>query len=653
LTALPHGEWPSPIGAADVARGGVWLGFPTVVGDEVWWNETRPHEDGRSAVVRRASDGTTEDLLPAPWNARTRVHEYGGRAWLPVPRPGGATALVFASFADQRLHLLAPGSDPVPLTPAPDEPGALRYAAPVIGSAGEVLCIREVHDAGTVTRHVVAVPLAGSAAGDAAAVREVAGGSDFVAHPRLSPDGLRLAWVAWDHPRMPWDGTELRVADVVDGVATTPRTVLGGPTESVLQPEWAGDGRLYAVSDRSGWWNLYAVDLGSGATEPLCPREEEFGFPMWLLGFTSYAVLGDGRLAVLHGRGSYALGVLDPSTGELADLDLGGDLRAWRPYLSADGQAVAGLTAGPTDPPTVVRADVTTAGLVRVKASADSVPDPLHLPLPVTETLRGPGGREVHAHVHRPRNGDLTGPDGERAPYLVNVHGGPTAQSHADLQLEIAYFTSRGIGVVDVDYGGSSGYGRAYRERLRGQWGVVDVDDCVAAALALVERGDADGARLAIRGGSAGGWTTLSALTRTDVFAAGTSYFGVAELLRFAEDTHDFESRYLDGLVGPLPEARQVYVDRAPLSHVDGLSCPVLLLQGSDDEVVPPSQSLMFRDALVRKGIPHAYLEFEGEEHGFRKQSSVVASLEAELSFYGQVFGFDPPGVPRLELSTS
>lgn len=650
MTALPHGEWPSPITAPDVARAGVWLGFPTVVGDETWWDETRPAEDGRTVVVRRRADGTVEDLLPAPWSVRTRVHEYGGRAWLPIPRPDAAPALVFAGFADQRLHLLGPGSEPTPLTPEPEEPAGLRYADPVLGPPGEVLCVRETHSGGTVTRHVVAVPLDGSAAGDPTAVREVTGGSDFVAHPRLSPDGTRLAWVAWDHPRMPWDGTELRVADLVDGVATAPRTLLGGPTESVLQPEWAGDRRLYALSDRSGWWNLYVLDAASGAAEPLCAREEEFGFPMWLLGFTSYAVLGDGRIAVLHGRGSYALGVLDAATGELTDLDL--RLPAWRPYLSADGHVVGGLTAGPADLETVVRVDVTTGGLDRVKASAESVPDPAYLPLPATETLRGPDGREVHAHVHRPRNGDLTGPDGERPPYLVNVHGGPTAQSYADLQLEIAFFTSRGVGVVDVDYGGSSGYGRAYRERLRGQWGVVDVDDCVAAALALVERGDADGARLAIRGGSAGGWTTLSALTRTDVFAAGTSYFGVAELLRFAADTHDFESRYLDGLIGPLPEARDLYEDRAPLSHVDGLSCPVLLLQGSDDEVVPPSQSLLFRDALVRKGIPHAYLEFEGEQHGFRKQSSIVASLEAELSFYGQVFGFDPPGVPRLELST-
>lgn len=648
MAQLPYGEWPSPITAADVARSGVLPGFPTLVGGELWWSEMRPAEDGRTAVVRQRPDGTVEDILPAPWSARTRVHEYGGLSWLAVP--GEEAALVFANGADQRLYLLRPGGDPEPLTPEPDRPAALRYAAPVLGPGGkEVMCVRESHLEDGVSRHVVAVPLDGSAAPDPASVREVTGDSDFLAHPRVSPDGRRIAWIAWDHPRMPWDGTELRVADLVDGVATDPRTVLGGPDESVMQPEWADDRALYAVSDRSGWWNLHRVSVDTGDVEALCPREDESGFPMWLLGFTTYAVLGDGRLAVLHGTGTNALGVLDPDTGELTDLDL--PFSAWRPYLSADGSLVTGLTSSATEPRTVVRVDVATGALERVRAAADSVPDPAYLSRPVSVTLPGPQGREVHAHVYPPHNAEVRAPDGELPPYVVFVHGGPTSQSPPDLKLEVAYFTSRGLGVVDVDYGGSSGYGRAYRERLRGQWGVVDVEDCVAAVRALVDRGDADGARLAIRGESAGGWTTLSALTRTDAFAAGASYYGVADLLRFAEDTHDFESRYLDGLIGPLPESRGVYEQRAPLSHVDGLSCPVLLLQGSEDEVVPPSQSLMFRDALVGKGIPHAYLEFEGEQHGFRKETSIVASLEAELSFYGQVFGFDPPGVPKLPLT--
>ncbi len=650
--ALPFGAWPSPISAADVAESGVRLGTVMAVGDEVWWTETRPAEAGRATVVHRRADGTIEDALPAPWHARTRVHEYGGRAWLPLP-PALGGGLVFAQWDDQRLWRLDDGSDePRPLTPDSGDDSALRYAEPLLSADGtEVLCVREAHRDGRVVRHVVAVPLDGRGADDATAVREIVSGSDFLAHPRVSPDGRRLAWMAWDHPRMPWDGSEVRVADLVDGVAVDARTVLGGRDESVLQPEWVDDTTLYAASDITGWWNLYRIDLtdGAGKPEPLCPREEEFGFPAWQLGMVAYAVLDDARLAVIHGTGIYKLGILDPSSGELTDFDL--PYTVWVPWLSAEGRHVSTVAGHASEPLTVVRVDLDTGTVERLRPSLDRVPDAAYLSQPTSEALPADDGRVVHAHVHRPRNPDARGPEGELPPYVVFVHGGPTAASFPLLNLDVAFFTSRGIGVVDVDYGGSAGYGRDYRELLRGQWGVVDVQDCVAACRALVERGEADGSRLAIRGGSAGGWTTLAALTTTDFFSAGVSYFGVAELLKFAEDTHDFESRYLDGLIGPLPEAHDLYVERAPLSHVDAVSCPVLLLQGSEDLVVPPSQSLMFRDALAAKGIPHAYLEFEGEQHGFRKAESNVAAYEAELSFYGQVFGFDPPGVPRLELS--
>jgi dipeptidyl aminopeptidase/acylaminoacyl peptidase len=659
---LPYGEWPSPISATDLARSGVTLGFVAAIGDEIWWDEIRPQEHGRVTVVRRRGDGTVVDALPEPWHARTRVHEYGGRAWLPVPGADGAS-LVFTHWDDQRLYLLEDGSSQArPLTPEPAERGALRYADPVLTrDAVEVLCVREAHHDGPIIRHIVAVPLDGSAAADAARVREVAGGdfaaggSDFVACPRISPDGRHVAWIAWNHPRMPWDGTELRIANLDDGVATSVRSLLGGPEESVLQPEWADDSTLYVISDRSGWWNLYRVPVDGGEPQALCPRDEEFAFPMWLLGRASYAVLGDGRLAVLHGTGTYALGILDPGSGTLSDLEL--PFTVWSPTLAVGdtgvlgGASVVGVAGSGQEPLTVVRVEPDSGAMERLRSSLDQVPDPAYLPEPRSEALPGPRGRVVHGHVFPPRNPRARAPEGEQPPYVVFVHGGPTGQSLPVLKLEVAYFTSRGIGVIDVDYGGSAGYGRAYRQVLAGQWGVVDVEDCVAAAQALVDRGEADGARLAIRGGSAGGWTTLAALTSTDFFAAGTSYFGVAELLRFAQDTHDFESRYLDGLVGPLPQARDLYVQRSPLSHVDRLSCPVLLLQGSDDRVVPPSQSLMFRDALAAKGIPHAYLEFEGEQHGFRKESTIIAAHEAELSFYGQVLGFDPSGVSRLELS--
>lgn len=658
-TVAPYGAWPSPISAADVAKAGIWLQGAAIVGEpgaaETWWSEARPAEGGRQVVVRRRGDEPPADLLPPPWNARSRVHEYGGSAWLPVPGGSGGHALVFAHWDDQRLYRVDAGSsEPRPLTPEPPEPAGWRYVDPVPAPGGTHLWwVREAHDGGRITRHIVAVPLDGSAADDPTAVREVAGGSDFLAGPRPSPDGRQLAWLAWDHPRMPWDGSELRVADLgPDGVAGPHRTVLGGPEESVFQPEWAGDDALYAVSDRTGWWNVYRVPADGGEPAALCPRDEEFGVPLWVPGMATYGVLDDGRLAVLHGRGEMRLGMLDPRTGELDDLDL--PYRVFDPVLRGGGRTVALIAGGPRTPETVVRVDTATGQASEVHAAADPVdiPDEAYLPEPTDETLPGPGGREVHALVYPPTNPEAQARDGELPPYVVFVHGGPTSHSGPSLDLEKAYFTSRGLGVVDVNYGGSTGYGREYRERLREQWGVVDVEDCVSAARALADQGRADGQRLAIRGGSAGGWTTLAALTSTDAFAAGTSYYGVAELLRFAADTHDFESRYLDGLIGPLPACRDRYVERAPLSHVDDLSCPVLLLQGLEDEVVPPSQAELFRDALAHKGIPHAYLAFAGEQHGFRRAETVIAALEAELSFYGQVLGFDPPDVPRLALST-
>jgi dipeptidyl aminopeptidase/acylaminoacyl peptidase len=676
---VPHGAWPSPISAADVARGGVALSFPRLVPTaagleagtfETWWTEARPAEGGRSVVVRRAPGGEVSDLLPAPWNARSRVHEYGGQSWVAAQIPGeDGLALVFTHFADQRLYRLAVGADePRALTPEPEVAAGLRYTDfIVVAERGELWCVRErrgtevtagAAGGGEVRHELVAVPLDGRAAADAAAVRVLAGGTDFVAAPRLSPDGGHLAWIGWDHPRMPWDGTELRVADVApDGTLGPARTLLGGPEESVLQPEWTDAGTLLALSDRSGWWNLYRLRVTADGAPPepeaLCPRGEEFGGPLWQLGYRWYAPLDDGRIAVVHGAGAVRLGLLDPADGTLTDLAL--PYTWWAGELHASGSTLVGVAASPTEPVSVVRIEIGSRGNGGADAdvlqrSFPTLPDPAYLPVPRSESLPGPGGRVVHAHVYPPRNPDVIPPPGELAPYVVFVHGGPTSYSPGRLSLQVAYFTSRGIGVVDVNYGGSTGYGRAYRERLRRQWGVVDVEDCVAAAQALVERGEADGARLAIRGGSAGGWTTLAALTGTDAFAAGTSYYGVAELLRFAEDTHDFESRYLDGLIGELPADREVYVQRAPLSHVAELSCPVLLLQGLDDEVVPPSQSELFRDALASKGIPHAYLAFEGESHGFRRAETVARCLEAELSFYGQVLGFDPPGVPRLPL---
>jgi dipeptidyl aminopeptidase/acylaminoacyl peptidase len=649
---LPYGSWPSPITAADVARGGVRLSFPALVGvadaedpPDVWWLEGRPAEGGRQVIVSAARG----DLLPAPWNARTRVHEYGGLSYLPLP-----DGLLFTEWEDQRIYRITGNDDPRPLTPAPTQPAGLRYADPAISPDGtQVWCVREEHTGegpSDLTRAIVGVPLDGSAANDPAKVQVIVSGSQFLAYPTPSPDGEKLAWIAWNHPDMPWDSTELRVGDLMAGSVQSWRTALGGTHESVLEPRWADNAHLYAVSDRSGWWNLYRVDAaGEIAPTALAPRDEEFAGPLWQLGYQHYDVLDDGKLVVLHGRGTQQLGILDPTTGSLDDIAL--PYTNWHPSITVRGRYLVGVAGSAVRPNAVVRVDLQTGDHVELHHSVEELPSEAYLPHPHTATFEGPGGRDVHAHVYAPRNPDAQAPDGERPPFIVFVHGGPTASSPPSLNLEYAYFTSRGIGVIDVQYGGSTGYGREYRERLRGQWGVVDVEDCVAAVQALAKSGQADAARLAIRGGSAGGWTTLAALTRTTAFAAGTSYYGVAELVKFVHDTHDFESRYLDGIIGPLPAAHDLYVERAPLSHVDDVSCPVLLLQGLEDKIVPPSQAEMFRDALVAKGIPHAYLAFEGEQHGFRKAETVIASLEAELSFYGQVFGFTPPGIPLLQLS--
>ncbi len=631
--STPHGAWPSPLSAADVTAGTVRLSSPQIVGDEVWWTEGRPAEQGRNVVVRRRADGRVEDVLPAPWNARTRVHEYGGKAWIVADN-----ALVFSHFSDQRMWRLVPGSAaPQPLTPEPDEPGGARYADPIhVGD--EIWCIREVHRDGAVTRAVVALPLDGSGH-----LRTLLTGSDFLAHPRLSPDGRHLAVIAWDHPQMPWDGTELHIASVIDGEVGEPQRLLGSTKESVLQPEWLDDRTLLAVTDRSGWWNLVRVDL-DGSVTPVCPVQEELGGPLWTLGSTWYVLLADNRCVVSRDAGLATV----EQNGTLRDLDL--PFASWQPSLHTDGTQVVAIGASATAAPAVVR--LSADGTHEVVHESAALPvGPEWLPRPTRETFPSESGRVVHALRWPPTSPVAQGPAGELPPYVLFVHGGPTSQASTALDLQKAFFTSRGIGVLDVDYGGSTGYGRTYREALREQWGVVDVEDCVAATKGLAAAGHADPGRIAIRGGSAGGWTVLAALTRSDVFAAGASYYGVADAARLAADTHDFESRYLDGLIGPLPESLDRYQQRSPLNNVDGLSCPVLLLQGDEDRVVPPSQAEMFRDALVRKGIRHAYLLFAGEDHGFRRAENIVAALQAELSFYGQVLGFDPPGVPRLPLT--
>ncbi|MBO0813692.1 MAG: S9 family peptidase [Actinobacteria bacterium] len=668
---LPCGTWPSPITAANVADHYRTVSFPLTKDGEVWWQETLPGEQGRSTVVHLGADGKPRQLLSAPWNARTRVHEYGGRAYLPVRagKPGSRPsrqrgwAIVFANFADQRLYLMdQPGADdagttPRPLSPAPGEEGtpALRYADFCLSPDGaEVWCVQECHEAGKVTRAIVAVPLDGSAAEQAGAIRELVSGADFYAFPTPSPDGRRLAWISWNHPRMPWDGTELRVASVDNGVPGKGWLIKGGIGESVLAPAWRDDTSLYLISDWPGWWNLYTLNLTGGLAEPIYPAEEEFAGPLWRLGESPYAVLADGRLAVLHGCGGMRLALLDPFTGEFTEVDI--PYRIFSSGLSADGMTIVGVAGGPSTAMSVVRIDTATGRVKKLYSPARRLPASGYLPKVRKLELEGRFGQTVHAWVYPPANPDATVPEGELPPYVVWAHGGPASHADRRLDLEKAYFTSRGIGVIDVNYGGSTGYGRVYRERLRRQWGVVDVEDVIAAAQALVEDDEADGGRLVIRGGSAGGWTALAAVTAAagdSPFKAATSYYGITDLRNFAATTHDFESRYTDGLVGPLPGFAAAFAERSPAHRVSSRTCPILQLQGQDDVIVPPAQAHALAAQLTHQGIPHALLEFKEESHGFGRTETIIAALEAELSLYAQALNFPHPDSPLLRLHTT
>ncbi|MFC8089217.1 LpqB family beta-propeller domain-containing protein [Streptomyces sp. NPDC057301] len=649
MQTLAYGSWPSPIDAALAASHDGHPEYVGFVGDEAWWTEPRPVEGGRRTLVRRRADGTEESVLPAPWNVRSRVVEYGGQPWAGEV-VDGRPLVVFVNYADQRLYRYEEGAEPRPITPVSSVGGGLRWAEPQLRlDLGEVWCVLEefTGEGPTDVRRVLAaVPLDGSAAGDRDAVHELTDDRHrFITGARISPDGRRAAWLAWDHPRMPWDGTELLVADVgADGTLDAPRTVAGGPDEAIAQVDWSADGRLLYASDRSGWWNLYRDG------EPLCPREEEFGGPLWKPGLRWFAPLAGGPVAVVHGRGSTALGVLDPETGEV--VDAAGPWTEFAPTLAVYGERVVAVGASPRSAYEVVELDTCTGRARVIGAEHDDAVDPAHYPEPQIRTFTGPAGDDIHAHIYPPHNPGCVAPGDTPPPYVVWAHGGPTGRAPLVLDLSIAYFTSRGIGVAEVNYGGSTGYGRAYRDRLREQWGVVDVEDCAAVALALADEGTADRDRLAIRGGSAGGWTTAASLTSTDVYACGTILYPILDLAGWGDgETHDLESQYLESLIGPLAEVPGRYAERSPAAHADRLTVPFLLLQGLDDVICPPTQCERFLARMEGRRVPHAYIAFEGEGHGFRRAETMIRVLESELSLYAQVFGLNPPGIPRLELA--
>jgi dipeptidyl aminopeptidase/acylaminoacyl peptidase len=632
-TVAPYGAWTSPIAAERLAVGGVRLSEPWPEADgSVRYLEGRPSEQGRNVLVRRGPDGTVSDLIPQGFDVRTRVHEYGGGAWLPA-----GDAIVFSNFADQRLYRVDPGGAPGPITAEPPEPAAVRFADGRATPDGRlIVSVRETHAGGAVVNDLVVLPADGSAE-----PRAIASGCDFYASPRLSPDGTRIAWLEWDHPRMPWDGTELMLA-TLDGAGA--ERVAGGADESIWQPEWSPDGTLHYASDRSGWWNLYRAP-----GDALVPDEAEYGFPAWVFGGSTYAFAGDGTLYAIRGRGGEQR-LCRIADGRAEPFDLPYTSFEF-PYLRSDGRRLVAKAASPTEAPALVAVDAATGEAdVLVRSSTDPV-DPAYISIPRAIEFPSEGGGTAHAWFYPPANADFAGPEGERPPLIVHSHGGPTAGETPCYHADVAYWTSRGFGVADVNYSGSTGYGRAYRERLNGRWGELDTADCAAAATHLAEQGEADPARLAISGESAGGYATLCALVFRDEFAAGASHYGVGDVEALARDTHKFESHYLDTLIGPYPEATERYRARSPIHAVDRLRVPVILFQGLEDEVVPPSQAETMVAALRANGTPFAYLAFPGEQHGFRRAETIIRAHEAELVFYGRILGFGPAGdLPPLEI---
>ncbi|TVQ20488.1 MAG: S9 family peptidase [Leptolyngbya sp. DLM2.Bin15] len=621
----PYGSWASPITSDLIVAGSLRLGEIRLDGDRLYWSEGRPTEGGRNVVVSWKA-GNVQDVTPAPFNVRTRVHEYGGGAYIVVDG-----TVYFSNFLDQRLYRQAPGADPTPVTPE----GPYRYAD-ALWDAGRqrLVCVREDGTGdGEPVNAIAALNLDPDSYGTV-----LVSGSDFYASPRLSPDGRHLAWISWNHPNMPWDGTELWLAEVdKQGQVHGAHCIAGGLEESIFQPEWSPDGVLYFVSDRTGWWNLYRWH--DNIVEPMCPKSAEFGLPQWVFRMATYGFASaDTLICTYVERGIQVLARLDTTTKTLTPIAT--------PYTAVGGLQVSEKQAvflgGSPDAPSAIAAlDLTTDQVQVLRRSSQMDIDPGYLSMPQVIEFPTSNGLTAHAIYYPPQNKDFVAPEGERPPLRVQGHGGPTAATSATFNPGIQYWTSRGIGILDVNYGGSTGYGRAYRERLKGNWGIVDVDDCANGAEYLVQQGQVDGDRLVIQGGSAGGYTTLAALTFRNTFKAGASYYGVSDLKALAEDTHKFESRYLDGLIGPYPERQDLYEARSPIHHIHQLACPVIFFQGDEDKIVPPNQAEMMVSALKDKGLPVAYVLFAGEQHGFRKAENIKRTLDGELYFYAQVFGFE------------
>ena len=640
----PYGTWESPISATLVARSGMGVSaLPSEIrtdGTYIYWIVTQPQEGGRYVILRYSEDTGTEIITPKDFNVRTRVHEYGGGDYFV-----NEGIVYFSNYVNQRLYRHQEGTSPQPITPEPEKPAGLRYAAVRLSPDKKwLVCVRERHEPdGHVVNELVILPEDGLAEPTI-----IASSHDFYGYPRFSPDGKKLAFLLWDHPNMPWDGTELWVGDFSDGKLVDIYKVAGGTNESIFQPEWNQQGDLHFVSDRSGWWNLYA--FLDGKIVHLYKQQVEFGFPQWVLELSMYAFLPDGRIACLFREiGESGIGLLS-NTGEFTKVKTPFSL--FLPSIQSDASGNIWFLAGSyTNPPGLAMLDPKTGKSDTIHISAEHGIAPGFISKPKHIAFPSEGGRTSYTYFYPPANASFEAPADEKPPLIVLSHGGPTSAARPHFQSEIQFWTSRGFAVADVNYGGSTGYGRPYRDLLKGEWGIVDVEDCVNAALFLAKGGKVDGERLLIRGGSAGGYVTLCALTFHEVFAAGASYYGVADAAILAQHTHKFEEHYLDSLIGPYPEKEGLYRERSPIHHTDRLSSPVILLQGLEDEVVHPEQSEILAKALHEKGLPYVYLTFEGEQHGFRRSETIQNSLEAELYFYSRILGFElPAGISPIEI---
>ncbi len=634
MPVAPYGSWKSPISSDLIVSSSIRLGAIAIDAGNVYWNEGRPTEGGRNVIMRYNADGNYSEMTPASLNVRSQVHEYGGGEYM--VQDG---RIYFSNFSDRCIYRKVGGGWPKPLT----SESAYRYADFIWHQMyGKLICVREDHTGeGEPINTLVAVNTS-----NGEDIQVLVTGADFYASPRLNATGDKLAWISWQHPNMPWDGTELWVADIVESevgvlIIQNPQLIAGGENESIFQPEWSPDGKLYFVSDRTGWWNLYSDSL-EGTIQPLCPMEAEFGLPQWVFGMSTYDFTGDGKIFCSYTQhGKSHLAILDP-----ANLDLGLQ-EITTPFTSVSGLRCEGDRAvfhgsSATESTAIVLLDLQTGTWQKIRIASDLQLDPDYISAAQPIEFPTENGKTAHGFFYPPKNRDFQGEVNEKPPLLVKSHGGPTASTSGSLSLGVQYWTSRGFAVLDVNYGGSTGYGREYRDRLKGNWGIVDVDDCANGAKFLAEKGLVDGDRLAISGGSAGGYTTLCALTFRDDFKAGASHYGICDLEALATDTHKFESRYLDSLIGKYPEQKELYIQRSPIHFTEKLSCAIAFFQGLEDKVVLPNQAEMMVTALREKGLPVAYVPFEGEQHGFRKAENIKRALDGEFYFYSQIFGFKP-----------